>query len=164
MVKNLNLGNFWRFFANTSKSRIFFKNPALSLFYLRSPLTSFKKSEKSLELFLRKLCYQPTNQKNIKVPHFGLIWRPFCKYQQINIFFQISNSVTFLPLWSPNFIQKIRKILRAVSEKFALPTNQTTKYQSVWLWVNLETFSWITPNQEFFSKIRLCHFSTFIVP
>ena len=38
------------------------------------------------------------------------------------------------------------------------------KYQSVWFWTNLETFSRISPNQEFFSKIRLCHFSTFIVP
>ena len=33
----------------------------LSLFYLYSPLTSCKKSEKSLKPFLRKLCYQPTN-------------------------------------------------------------------------------------------------------
>ena len=38
-----------------------FQNPTLSLFYLYSPLTSCKKSEKSLELFLRKLRYQPTN-------------------------------------------------------------------------------------------------------
>ena len=72
----------------------FFKNPALWLFYLYSPLTSCKKSEKSLELFLRKPCYQ---------------------------------------------------------------TNQPTK-------TNLETFSRTSPNQEFFSKIRLCDFSTFIVP
>ena len=32
--------------------------------------------------------------------------------------------MTFLPLQSPNVMQKIRKILRAVSEKTALPTNQ----------------------------------------
>ena len=38
------------------------------------------------------------------------------------------------------------------------------KYQRVWFWANLETLLWISPNQEFFSKIRLCHFSTFIVP
>ena len=31
--------------------------------------------------------------------------------------------MTFLPLQSPNVMQKIRKILRAVSEKTALPTN-----------------------------------------
>ena len=34
----------------------------------------------------------------------------------------------------------------------------------VCFWANLETFSRIPPNQELFSKIRLCHFSTFIVP
>ena len=56
------LGYFGDLFANISKSRIFFKNPTLSLFYLYSPLTSCKKSEKSLEPFLRKLRYQPTNQ------------------------------------------------------------------------------------------------------
>ena len=38
------------------------------------------------------------------------------------------------------------------------------KYQSIWFWANLETFSRISPNQDFFSKIRLCDFSTFIVP
>ena len=49
------------YFANISKSRIFFKNPALSPFYLYSPLSSCKKSEMSLEPFLGKLHYQPTN-------------------------------------------------------------------------------------------------------
>ena len=34
------------------------------------------------------------------------------------IFFQKSGSVTFVPLWCTNFMQKIRKILRAVSEIF----------------------------------------------
>ena len=38
------------------------------------------------------------------------------------------------------------------------------KYQSVWFWANLETFSGISPNQDFFSKIRLCNSSTFRVP
>ena len=67
-------------------------------------------------------------EKNIKVSDFGLIWRPFCEYLQIKNFFQKSGSVTFLPLQSPNFMQKIRKILRAVSEKTALPTIQPTNY------------------------------------
>ena len=58
-------------------------------------------------------------------------------------------------------MQKIRKILKAVSEKTTLPTNQ---YQSLSFWANFETFLRISPNQEFFSKIWLCHFSTFIVP
>ena len=68
----------------------------------------------------------------------------------INNFFFKNPAVTFLPLWSPNFMQKIRKILRAISKKTALPTNQLTKYQSVWFWANLEKFSWISPNEEFF--------------
>ena len=59
--KCLILGQFGDLFANISKSRFFFKNPALWRFYLYSPLTSCKKSEKSLEPFLRKLRYQPTN-------------------------------------------------------------------------------------------------------
>ena len=64
----------------------------------------------------------PTNQPNIAVSDFGLIWRRFCEYLQINNFFKYP-AVTFLPLQSPNFLQNIRKILRAVSEKTVLPTN-----------------------------------------
>ena len=41
-------------------------------------------------------------------------------------FFGKSGRVTFLRLWSPNFMQKFRKIVRAVSEKNWLPT---TNYQ-----------------------------------
>ena len=33
-------------------------------------------------------------------------------------FFQKPGSVTFVPLWSPNFMQSFRKIVRAVSEIF----------------------------------------------
>ena len=64
--------------------------------------------------------------KNIKVSDFELIWRPFCKYLQIKTFFQKSGPLTFLPLQSCNFMQKIRKILTAISGKTALPTNQPT--------------------------------------
>ena len=49
--------------------------------------------------------------------------------------------------------QKPKKMVRAVFEK---------KYQSIWFWANLETFSRISPYQEFFSKNWLCHFSTFM--
>ena len=63
-------------------------------------------------------------EENIKVPDFGLIWRPFREYLEIENFFQKSGSVIFLPLQSPNFMQKMRKNLRAVSEKTALPANQ----------------------------------------
>ena len=67
-------------------------------------------------------------EKNIKVSDFGLIWILFREYLQIKIFFQKFGPVTFLPSWPPNFVQKIRKILRAVSEKTALQTNQPTNY------------------------------------
>ena len=65
---------------------------------------------------------QPTNQRNIEV----LIWAGFREYLQIMIFFQKSGSFTFQPLYSPNLMQKIRKIFRVISEKTALPTNQPT--------------------------------------
>ena len=70
-------------------------------------------------------------EKNIKVSDFGLIQRPFCENLQIKNLFQKSDSVTFLPLQSPNFMQKIRKIIRAVSEKTALPTNQILTTTSI---------------------------------
>ena len=52
--------NLERFSRIPPNQEFFFKNPALSLFCLYSPLTSCKKLEKSLEPFLRKL--SPTNQ------------------------------------------------------------------------------------------------------
>ena len=69
-------------------------------------------------------------EKNIKVSDFGLIWRSFCEYLQIKNFFQKSGSATFLSLYSLTFMQKIRKIFRAVSEKTALPTNKPTNQLS----------------------------------
>ena len=53
----------------------------------------------------------PTNQPNIKVSDFGLIWRRLCEYFQIKNVFQKSGSVIFLSLWSSNFMQKNRKTL-----------------------------------------------------
>ena len=97
-------GLIWRPFHEYLQINNFFQKFGSVTFYLYSPLTSCKKSEKSLELFLRKLHYQPTNQPNIKVPHFGLIWRHFCEYLQIKNFFQKFSSVTFLPLWSRNLM------------------------------------------------------------
>ena len=62
--KNCKVSDFgliWRPFLEYLQIKNFFKNPAPSLFYLYSPLTSCKKSEKSFKPFLRKLRYQPTN-------------------------------------------------------------------------------------------------------
>ena len=62
-------------------------------------------------------------------------------------------------------MQKIRKILRAISEKTVLPTNQPTNQPTKQPTnAKLEAFLGICPNQEFFSNIQLCDFSTFIVP
>ena len=67
-------------------------------------------------------------EKNIKVSHFGLFADLFLNISKSRIFSQKSGPVTFLPLQSPNLTQKIREILRAISEKAALPTNQPTNY------------------------------------
>ena len=121
-IKVSDFGLIWRPFREHLQIKIFFKNPAQWLFYFYSPLASCKKSKKSLELFLKKMFYQPTNQPT-------LIWRPFHEYLQIKNFFQNSGSVTFLPLLSPNLMQKIRKILWAISEKTSLPTNYYKQHQ-----------------------------------
>ena len=93
-------------------------------------LTSCKKSEKSLEPFLRKLRYQSTNQLNIEVSDFGLIWRRFREYLQIKNFFQKSDSVTFLPLQSFNLMKKSEKSLESFLRK--LRYQPTEYYQQHW--------------------------------
>ena len=118
MDKNLNLGIFFDNFeakcleiANPSERQVSFK---LKVIFS----TNFRpKTKKTVSAVF---------EKNIKVSDFGLIWRLFREYLQIIIFFQKSSSVTFLPLQPPNFMRKIRKITRAVFEKTALPTNQST--------------------------------------
>ena len=55
--KCLILGYYGDLFANISRSRIFFKNHPLWLFYFYNPLTSCKNSEKSFVSFQRKLRY-----------------------------------------------------------------------------------------------------------
>ena len=62
-------------------------------------------------------------------------------------YFQVSFKLKVI--FRPNFRLKTKK-------------NQShfwKKYQNVWFWANLETFLQISLNQEFFSKIQLCHFS-----
>ena len=87
--KNIEVSDFgliWRRFREYLQIIIFFfKNPALWLCYLYSPLTSCKKSEKSLEPFLRKLCYEPTNQPIItnNTDLIGPHWRRSKKIKQV---------------------------------------------------------------------------------
>ena len=74
-----------------------------------------------------KIIVRAVFEKNIEVSDLGLIWGLFREYLQIKIFFQKCGCVTAcLPLQSQNVIQKIRKILRGVSEETALPSNQPT--------------------------------------
>ena len=114
MPKNLNLGNF---FEDFEVKYLQVSNFSFKLKVIFS--TNFRPKTKKIVWVVF--------EKNIKVSDFGLIWRPFHEYLQVKFFFQKSGSVTFLPLQSPNFKQKVREILRAVSEKIALPTNQSTK-------------------------------------
>ena len=92
-------GLIWRPFCEYLQSNSFFKNPALSLLYLYSPLTSCKISEKSLDSFLRKLHYQPTNQisKCLILSSFGDV---FANIFKSRIFFK-NLAVSLFYLYSP---------------------------------------------------------------
>ena len=112
---NLNLGNFevkYLQITNFSEKQVSFK---LKVIFS----TNFRpKTKKKVRAVF---------EKNIKVSEFGLIWRPFREYLQINNFFQKSVSVTFLPLQPPNFMQKIRKSLEPFLRKLRYqPTNPPT--------------------------------------
>ena len=136
MARNLNLDNFFDDFEVKYLQTSNFSEKQFSLKLQVICSTNFRPKTKKI--------VKAVFEKNIKVSDFGLIWRPFREYFQINNFFQKSDSVTFLPLQSTNFIQKIRKILRAVSEKTALPTNQPTNYQQQ----NRSNRTWLTPVQQ----------------
>ena len=65
-------------------------------------------------------------EKNIKVSDFGLIWRPFREYLQINFFFENPALWLFYLYSTQTSCKKSEKFLRVVSEKTTLPTNQPT--------------------------------------
>ena len=58
------------------------------------------------------------SQKNSFSGYFGLFWAHLAQFGHNEIFSKKSGSITFLPLWSPNFMQEIRKILRANFSNF----------------------------------------------
>ena len=92
------------------------------------------------------------SQENGEKPKFGQFFDDFgAKYLEIANFSEKQVSFELKVIFRTNFRPKTKKVVRAV-------------YQSVWFWANLETFSRISPNQYFFSKIQLRDFSTFIVP
>ena len=81
LKKNIKVSDFgliWRPFREYLQIKNFFKNPALSLFYLYGPLTSRKKSEKLLAPFLRKLRYQPTNHLQHRSHRTSLTLIQYC--------------------------------------------------------------------------------------
>ena len=90
MAKNLNLGNFLTISrSKISKFQIFMKNRFHSNWSSYLVLTSGQNPKKIVRAVF---------EKNIKVSDFGLIWRPFHEYLQINNFFKKFGSVTFLSL------------------------------------------------------------------
>ena len=122
MAKNLNLGNFlttsW---SNISKFQFFLKKKVT--FKLKVIFsTNFRPKTKKV--------IRAVFEKNIKVSDFGLIWRPFCKYLQINNFFQKFGSVTFFnsPLTS---CKKSEKSLEPFLRKLRYqPTNYYHQHRS----------------------------------
>ena len=113
---------------------------------LTGPVNCKKTTRHHAHLLLCAKSRKTNDAKSRKWPKTS-IWAIFGQIQG-----QISpNCKSF---WKIGFIQIEAHILSRFWEK----------YESVWFWANLETFSRISPNQDFFSKIRLSYFSTFIVP
>ena len=74
------------------------------------------------------LCGGSKSQKTSFLGHFGLIWAHLAQFGHNEIFFEKSGSVTFLPLWSPNLMQKIRTIPWLHSEINVLRTVRLTDW------------------------------------
>ena len=123
-IKVSNFGLIWRRFREFLQIKIFFQSGSVTFLPLQSP--NFMQKIRKITRALSEKTALPTNEPNIKVSDFWKIWSPYCEYLQIKNFFQKSGSVTFLHLQPPNFMQNTRKILRAVSEKNTLSTNQPT--------------------------------------
>ena len=69
-------------------------------------------------------------EKRSKESIFGPFWALFAQIWANGIFPEKSGSVTFLRLWTPNFMQEIRKIVGANSEKKWLWTDGLTDGQT----------------------------------
>ena len=118
----------WRSFREYLQTKNFLENPGSVAFLPLQSHNFTQKIRKNLRAVSEKTALptnpnEPTNQPM-------LIWRSFREYLQTKNFLENPGSVAFLPLQFHNFMQKIRNILRAVSEKTALPANQP-KNQSI---------------------------------
>ena len=104
------------------------KNQPNQIFPEKMTWVSFKALLTSnLRHNIKKIVRADFEIKMIK-PIFRLFLGFFPKNQPNEIFFQKSGFVTFLHLWTPNFMQKIKKILRANSEKSVLLTYWLTDW------------------------------------
>ena len=120
MAKNLNLGNFLTISrSNISKLQIFLKNRFHSNWRSYLVLTSVQKQKKIVRTVF---------EKNIKVPGFGIIWRPFCEYFQIKNFFQKSGSVTLSEKSLEPFLRKLR--YQPTKQPNKQPTNNYQQQRS----------------------------------
>ena len=121
-----------------------------------SGLANFRKTTRHYTHLSLCLKSRKTNDAKSRKWPKASIWAIFWRvrgHTSPNCNFILKNR--FHSNWRPYLVQtsgqKTKNIVRAVFEKNI----------SVWFWANLETFLEISPNQEFFSKIRLCDISTF---
>ena len=136
MARNLNLDNFFDDFEVKYLQTSNFSEKQFSLKLQVICSTNFRPKTKKI--------VKAVFEKNIKVSDFGLIWRPFCKYLQINNFFQKFGSVTFFnsPLTS---CKKSEKSLEPFLRKLRYQqTNQPTNYYQQHRFYRIEIF-WLTP-------------------
>ena len=90
------------------------------------PLAFGRVSFSSFKLPLLAKSLGSFSRKSLWSPFFNIFQQKLIQNWNSRIFFRKSGSVIFEHLWTPNFMQKIKKILRANSEKSASPTNQRT--------------------------------------
>ena len=107
IIKESIFGAIWTVLPKFWGNQIFSEKPSSVTFLHLWFLNFMQKIRKILRADFEKI---------IKESIFEAIWTVLPKFWENQIFSEKSGSVTFLQLWSPNFMQKIRKILRAVSE------------------------------------------------
>ena len=79
------------------------------------------------------------SQENGQKPQFGQFFLTISRSDIPNVSLQLKVHITYLV---PNFRPKTKTVVRAVFEKNI----------SVWFWANLEAFSRISPDQDFFFR------------
>ena len=83
---------FHHVFPFSQTPRIFIENPAVSVFLLSDPLTSCKKSAKTIEPILRKSVYGPSRMLTIFSAYNSTLWRIVESPRVIWFFWNISRT------------------------------------------------------------------------